>query len=441
MTHPTICLVCPTMWDEAELPGAAARAGIPYRPHGTDVSEDPGAFDALSFIDATAALIRAENLSGVLASDDYPGSIVAAALAHELRFPGPSPEAVLRCQHKFYGRLAQRESVPEAVPDFTLVDPGDIESAMGRLRFPVFVKPVKSFFSLFARTVHDRHGLESLARAARAHLDRFVKPLDQLLARHAPFAGHGGGYLIAETPLQGQQVTLEACVFRGELRIVGIVDSIMYPGTISFARFEYPSALPAHVQARMGDIAARFVRHIGFDDGLFNIEMMYDPDHDTVHIIEVNPRMCPQFADLMEKVNGVNTYEIALSIAAGRRPVVRREGAQFAAAASIVGRVFVDCVPRRVPGPAEVERLRERFPDARLKVLCREGHRLSGELQDGNSFRYALLNLGGDSREHIAARHGQAMRMLHFDLQPVGDEALSYRRGRGRRTDSRILRP
>jgi len=416
---PRICLVCPTMWDEAELPGAAARAGIRVRPFGTDVSEDPASFDAAAFIASAARVIREEHLDGVMASDDYPGSIVAAALAHELGLPGPSPGAVLRCQHKYYSRLAQRECVPEAVPDFALVDPAAPEATAGALGYPVFVKPVKSFFSLHAGLVRDADQLRGAVEATREHLHGFVKPLDQLLALYAPFARHGGGYLIAETPLRGMQVTFEGCVFGGEMQPVGIVDSIMFPGTISFASFHYPSTLPPEVQARMAGIAERFVRHIGFGDGLFNMEMMYDPRAGSIHIIEVNPRMCPQFADLMEKVNGVNTYEILLAIAAGRRPVVRRPGAAFAAAASVVGRVFEDCIVRRVPGDAELHALARGFPDARLKVLCRGGQRLSEELQDGRSFRYALLNVGGDSREHIAARYAKAMRGLRFDLEPV----------------------
>ena len=229
MTHPALCLVCPTMWDEAEAPAASSRTGIPYVSCGTDVSEDPGAFDALSFIEATAALIRANGLSGVLASDDYPGSIVAAALAHKLGFPGPSPESVLRCQHKFYSRIAQRECVPEAVPPFELVDPADIPGALARVRFPAFVKPVKSFFSLHAGLVADAAALRSVADATRGHLREFVKPLDQLLARYAAFAKHGGGYLLAEEPLRGAQVTFEGCVYAGEMQPIGVVDSIMSP--------------------------------------------------------------------------------------------------------------------------------------------------------------------------------------------------------------------
>jgi hypothetical protein len=423
---PRICLVCPTMWDEAEVPRAAARVGLAVRPFGTDVSEDPASFDAAAFIDSAARAIRGERLAGVMASDDYPGSLVAAALARELGLPGPSPQAVLRCQHKYYSRLAQRECVPEAVPAFELVDPRRLRAVAGRLRYPLFVKPAKSFFSLFARMVHDEVELEMLALDAANHLKGFVRPLDELLRRYTRFE-LGGGHLLAEQPLTGLQATLEGFVFAGEVGVVGVVDSVMFPGTISFERFEYPSTLPAQVQARMADIAARFVRHIGFDNGLFNIEMMYEPADDSLHIIEVNPRMCPQFADLMEKVNGVNTYEILLAIAAGRRPAVRREGAPFRAAASLVARVFDDHFVARVPGAADLARLAGRFPDARVKVLCREGHRLSEELQDGASYRYALLHLGGDDRAHIQARYREALALLPFTLEPLTDPVFPPR--------------
>ena len=307
--------------------------------------------------------------------------------------------------------------MPEAVPRFALVDPDDIES-IAAVEFPVFVKPVKSFFSLHAQVVRNVAELEAVIAASRRHLTEFVKPFNQLVRRYTDFR-HDGGYLIAERVLRGKQVTLEGCAFQGDFAVVGIVDSIMFPDTISFQRFEYPSSLDEHVQWRMADIAIRFMRSIGWDNGLFNIEMMYDEDKDAIHIIEVNPRMCPQFADLMEKVNGVNTYEIALDIAAGRRPTILAETARFSAAASLVSRVFEDMVVKRLPTQAELIRFGERFPDARLKILCREGHRLSDELQDGNSFRYALLHLGGQSRDDVLRRYAAAILSLDFDLQPI----------------------
>jgi biotin carboxylase len=421
---PHICLVCPTMWDEAELPAIVAADHARVRTFGTDASEHPETFDADAFIEAAVATIRAEGLEGVMATDDYPGSIVAAAIAQELGLPGPSPEAVLTCQHKYYSRLAQLASVPEAVPRFALIDPDDLDGSLRGLEFPVFVKPVKSFFSVFAQVVRNRKELEAVVAATRRHLTEFVKPFNQLVARYTDFE-HDGGYLLAEGVLRGKQVTVEGCAYRGDFAIVGIVDSIMFPDTISFQRFEYPSSLDERIQWRMSDIAIRFMRSVGFDNGLFNVEMMYDEDKDAVHIIEVNPRMCPQFADLMEKVNGINTYEVALDIAAGRRPTLSSDSARFGAAASLVSRVFEDQLVKRVPTRDELIRFGERFPEARLKILCREGHRLSDELQDGRSYRYALLHLGGESREHVLMRYASALLALDFEFEPVTSSAAA----------------
>ena len=94
----------------------------------------------------------------------------------------------------------------------------------------------------------------------------------------------------------------------------------MFPGTLAFARFDYPSALPQSVQARMAEIATTVMEGLGFDNGLFNIEMMYDRETGRVAIIEINPRMASQFADLYEKVDGTNSYEVLLAVGQGRAP-------------------------------------------------------------------------------------------------------------------------
>jgi biotin carboxylase len=421
-----IALICPTKWDEAELPHIVNRGAFQIRPYGTDVSEHPEDFDALAFIEEAVAEFSETKIDGVMASDDYPGSIVAGAIAHRLNLPGPSPETILLCQHKYYSRIAQQKILPEVVPSFALLQM-DGSVVDGQLTFPAFVKPVKSFFSVLAERVENAEELKRIVARAQPHLHEFVRPFNALLKRFTDYPINGS-HLLAETPLHGNQVTVEGCVYRGEVMIIGITDSIMHPGTISFARFEYPSALDLGVQERMSRIAARFISSIGFDDGLFNIEMFYDPDSSSIHIIEVNPRMCPQFADLMEKVNGVNTYEIALAIAAGARPVVRRQGATYPAAVSYVMRLFKDKIVRRVPSSGELREFGMRFPDARLKILCQPGRRLSQELQDGNSYRYAILNMGGACQEDAIGRSEEALRGLTFVFDEVSDrKAISER--------------
>src|SRR5438128_819200 len=150
----------------------------------------------------------------------------------------------------------------------------------------------------------------------------------------------------------------------------------------------------------MATIAKQVIPDIGFDHGLFNIEFMYDAARDAVKIIEINPRMSSQFADLFEKVDGVNTYHILLDLALGRRPRVRKRGGCYAVAASCVMRTFANKKVVKLPDKHEIESILRLWPDVRLEILATEGKKLSEELQDSQSYRYGLMNVGGRDRSH-----------------------------------------
>ena len=132
----------------------------------------------------------------------------------------------------------------------------------------------------------------------------------------------------------------------------------MFPGTLAFSRFDYPSHLPDSVQARMGEIATTTMRGLGFDNGIFNIEMMYDVEDDRISIIEINPRMASQFADLYEKVDGTNSFAVLLDIAQGETPRFTRRQGRYAFAASCVLRSFEDYLVAAVPSAADIEQPR-----------------------------------------------------------------------------------
>jgi biotin carboxylase len=424
-----VVLVCPTTWDTAQLPTLPP---IPYEvgTYGENVEHEPSAFDADLFIDEAVRSLGSAGIDGVTSSGDYPGALVAAFIAHELGLPGPDPESVLRCSHKYYARLAQREAVPEATPRFALIDPGQLDEDSLALRFPLFVKPVKSWFSQYARRVDTFEQLRRFVRSpgVRAHLATFVRPLDQLLARYPRFAFHGG-YMLAEELLTGHQVTLEGLVQGGAMHIVGIVDSVMYQGTLSFKRFDYPSSVSASVARRMTVIAERVMTYIGFDNGLFNIELFYDERTDDVHIVEINPRMCAQFADLMESVNGTNTYELLVAVAAGRRAPVLRRRARFSVATSFVLRHFTDATVAAVPDTGRIEAIRARFPVTLVSTSYRQGQHLSDiEYEsDGYSYRYAVLNIAGADKESLERDLAGVRGQLGFRLEPVETDPAATR--------------
>jgi biotin carboxylase len=224
--------------------------------------------------------------------------------------------------------------------------------------------------------------------------------------------------LIAEGLLQGEQVTVEGYVHNGNATIFGVVDSILFPGTLAFSRFDYPSHLPVSVQKRMGEIAATTMQGLGFDNGIFNIEMMCDADADLISIIEINPRMASQFADLYEKVDGTSSYTVLLDIAQGKTPRFMHGQGRYAFAASCVLRSFEDYLVAAVPSEADVERLARIYPDIRVELHATPGRKLSDEFQDGRS-RCGIVNLGGATGP--CARAIQACRnSLSTALLPVG---------------------
>lgn len=432
----TYLLLCPTMRDDRELGALASGANFIRQEYATDALEKlvgtaaarPSVIaDPLAEIGRILAGVSNQRITGVISTDDYPGTALACAMAKILGLPGTDPGVSLLCQHKYHARLAQQALVPEAVPQFVLIDVDRIAELPATIPLPAFIKPVKSFFSIGAQQLVS---LQQLAMIQKRWAGRgaFFHPFERLLDRYAKLKV-GRGFLLIENALQGVQATIEGYAFGSEIHIVGIVDSIMFPRTMAFERFEYPSSLPASVQKRMARIAKKLMGGLGFRDAMFNIEFMYDSETDTIGIIEINPRMASQFADLYEKVDGFNTYSVLLDLAGGRKPRLPRCKGLHRMAASCVFRIFQDQLVISVPSRREIEKLVVSHPGIRVEILASAGRRLSDEMQDGSSFRYGIVNLGGRDRHDIREKFEECRRQLTFTFAPVGQLTAERRRG------------
>lgn len=413
-----ILAIGPTAIDRREFSRPEIRSQYHITESGHYERDHPERLDALRYIDDTVSALRGQQVDGIFSSHDYPGAVLAVAIANRLGLPSPDVDTVLRTQHKFYARRDQRQYVPEATPEYVLLDPN--QRAFPGLQYPMFVKPVKSFFSILAADIHSEPQLKSLlhSRAARHHVKQFVQPFNRLMGEYCSLP-YNGSYFIGEQKLRGIQVTLEGYATDTDVFIFGIVDSVMYPGTISFARFEYPSQLPRRIQERMQSIAKRLIRGIGFRWSLFNIEFFYNPGDDSVYIIELNTRMASQFSDLYERVDGTSSYSVAMDVATGQAPSFVYGNGQHAVAASFVLRTFEDKLVRSMPSREDLEALAHEFPDAIFTPSVRVGERLSDHLQDVASFKYGTLHLGGTSRSDLFQRYRRALELLPFEFEAV----------------------
>ncbi len=328
---------------------------------------------------------------------------------------------MIRSSHKYYSRLVQRQAAPEATPWFALVDPQRPE-ASADLEFPCFLKPVKGAFSVMSRRIDSHPELVSFLHrpALREFLDSYLGIFNQLVHQLTRLE-IDGRFFLAEQLLHGTLVTVEGFSYQGEIEILGVVDSVVQPGTGSFLRFDYPSELTPPVQSRMAGIARRVISQLGLDNSLFNIEMIYDPASDRIGIIEVNPRICGQFADLYQKVDGTNGYEVALALATGARPLIQRGNGRYRFASSFPLRIFEPARVSQAPGPTEIEAAEALYPETMIWSECAAGELLSDfeSIEDGQSYRYAVINLGAAQRGEVQDRCATVRARLGYRFEPI----------------------
>ncbi|WPB79975.1 ATP-grasp domain-containing protein [Archangium violaceum] len=416
--RPRVLVLCPSRWDKVAL-GERFDRRYTLLYDGEELVESPTLwaglrFDVFRWVDQMADTWGGEGLAGVVGTGDYPGCMLASLVGERLGLPVSPARTVVRFSHKYYSRLIQRQLVPEATPDFAPFNP--FARVPKDWRYPRFIKPVKGTMSIRAQLVHDPRELRqavrfSLVERVRKHL--LLRPFQHLLCRYTD-GEVPAWHFIGEEPLEGVQVTVDGFVEGGRGVVMGIVDSVMYPGTISFQRFEMPSHLPSGVQERMRRVAVKLMEGSGFNHACFNIEMFYDAGRDRVSVIEVNPRMSYQFSDLYERVSGMNTYEAQLALAVGQPVPWKEGGGRDGAAASFVLRRFSDARVERVPSAEELERVQQHFPGTVVQVLCAPGERLSHHDQDVGSYRYGIINMGAPNQEELFARYAEVERMLPF---------------------------
>lgn len=383
-------------------------------------------FDPVRFVEKLRRRYKARQIAAVMSTHEQFGALCSALLAEQTGIPGTAVEAVLRAQHKALARAIHGAAMPESVPAVEVFTFGQDAPSQVRMPYPFFVKPVKAAYSVLARKVASPEELRAHTKFKpfEEHIiRRLTKPFNAV-ARARLQTDVDGDYMMAESLMTGVQVNVDGYVFENEVHVLGTIDAVMYPGTNAFMRFELPSRLPAHAVAKCEAVAKRAIETLGFNHGLFNVELFWDEATETAKIIEVNPRMAAQFADLYEKVHGVNLYDILMQLSLGQRPSLTGRVGAFGAAASFVYRVF-DQTQKYAPSAQALAQLRRRYVDAIFTPDFKYGASREREQRWLGSHRYALLNLGGTDHAHLMSRFAQANALLNFDEPAAGKRKLS----------------
>ena len=418
-------------WDESGFARNAQR--YPFDAVGFDLFSFPSNvqlawFDMTRFVDKLAAQASRRGWQAVVSNHEQFGALAAALLAERLGWPGTPVAAVLACQHKLHARRVLAEVCPEANCGFVGLNTKYNEAVPTGLRYPAFVKPVKAAFSVLARTVHNRDELQAHTRFGAWELwviRHLVEPFERVVRQRLPQAGSAHNMLL-EQPLRGHQYNLDGYVFDDQVHALGVVDAIHYPNTQAFMRFEFPSRLGADIQARALDVARRFLSAVGFTHGLFNMEFFYDAAHDTLGVIEFNPRLASQFSDLYLRVLGLDLHAVALALAHRQDPATLvRATPDAGAAASLVYRSFEPDALVRQPDQAQQDAVARQFPEALLFCFAKTPSQVARDFKWLGSYRYGILHLAAPDAAHLRADCERASVILGWPA-PYADAQQDY---------------
>ncbi|GGB23408.1 ATP-grasp domain-containing protein [Allosediminivita pacifica] len=370
------------------------------------------------------------SIDAIVGYIDFPVSTMLPLLSAKYDTPNASLESLLKCEHKFWSRQVMNEVVPEHTPNFTAFDPFD-EEALSKigdagLRFPFFVKPIKSSGSRLGFRIDSPEDFDYATEKLRAEIGSISEPFNAILEKAdlpediRTIEGH---YCMAERVIGGRQCTVEGYVHDGEVTCYGTVDSIRYPQVLSFFYYLYPSTLPQKVQEQMWEISRKVMEHIGYDNAGFNIEYFWDEVDNQIWLLEINTRIAQSHCDLFEMVDGVSHQQVTVDLGLGRKPdMPHREGAHNVAAEFFYRVFFSDATASRVPSRAEIEVAAEQVESTRISSYLQKGMTLSQlPEQDAYSFAVASIWMGAKTRSKLLWNYEQVMKRLNYEFDDILD--------------------
>ncbi|MDF0601566.1 ATP-grasp domain-containing protein [Psychromarinibacter sp. C21-152] len=397
--------------------------------HRTEVQPHRGTFTFDGLYDRAREIIDGFDRppDAIVGHLDFPVTALVSLLCRDYGLPGASPEAVARCEHKFWMRKCQREVLPDDTPEVRAVNPfapgtGDAPP----LPYPFWLKPVKGHSSMLGFRVREPSEYGRALHACRQAIHRYGEPFNEFLNHlndtAVPPEANGNHAVAEELIAADQMFTIEGFVKDGEVIAYGVIETRRTGRHMSsLSSYHYPAELPEEVVEAARAQTAKVLDKIGFDDGPFNVEFFRDPDSGALNLLEINARMSKSHSPLFQMVDGCTHHRQVIQLALGEEPKMpAREGKSRMAAKYMVRTHEANGIVRRVPQQDDIDKLRDLLPDMMAQVLVEEGQSLA-DLSDQDSYSFELMDifLGGDDAEFIQDAHDRCRDSLIFLIQPM----------------------
>ncbi|MEX0914151.1 MAG: ATP-grasp domain-containing protein [Demequina sp.] len=365
-----------------------------------------------------------EPIDAIVGYWDFPSTVMVPILCERYGLRSVSLEAVVKCEHKYWSRLVQQAVITE-YPAFGLLDLDDDDAALpAHMSYPVWIKPIESHSSEGAHYVDSEQQLHDALQRESEMVGRLGGPFRavlDMLDLPEEIAEVTDRTCLVEEAVTGYQMTVEGFCRDGEAFTYGVVDSFTFDHAPSFLRYQYPATrVTQTTQGYMCEVARRVMVAVGLTNSTFNIEFFWNPDTETLALLEINARHSQSHAIMFEHVDGVPNHAYMLDLALDRQPQSRHHTGRFAIAAKWFVRSFADGVVGRAPTDAEVAACERAIDGVRVHVIVNEGDRLSASFgHDSYSFVLAEIFIGADDERELIDKHSRCIATLPFEIVDV----------------------
>ncbi|MGB8166686.1 MAG: ATP-grasp domain-containing protein [Chthoniobacteraceae bacterium] len=336
------------------------------------------------------ALARAERVEGIFSISVEQAVKTIAAVCHELRLPGLTPQAAENATNKHRMRAAWAAAgVPSPVSQ-ACQSLAEIRAAAGLFGFPVVVKPVDSAGSRGVSFVDHDAQLETAYEQARV------------------FAS--GGTVLVEEYMHGVEMSVEAFVVGGRFWPLALSDKVRtQPPYLLDTTVLFPSEQPTAIQEEAVRIVARAAEVLGIDNAPIHAEVMVTPKGPMMVELAARGPGFKVFTEMISWVTGIDTVRELIRLSVGETP-------QFAdpLARGAVLR-FPEIAPGRVRSISGVEAARAVPGITDLEIYCREGDTVRPLASGGDRVGHIIAM--SDTRAVALAAVREAERTLQIETE------------------------
>jgi len=335
---------------------------------------------------------RQYQIDGVFSIASEVSVRTVAAVAEELKLLGLSGEVARIVTDK---ALMREKYVGQGVPSprFQVAySCEEASKAVEELSLPVVIKPTDSAGSRGVTKVDTEPQVEDAFEKAK----RFSEQ----------------GKVLIESFMEGVEVSAEAFVYRGKIKILALSDKIRTPPPYLLdTTVVFPSNYPKDTKDRICEVARKAVKAVGINNGPVHIEIMMTPEGPKMVELAARGPGFKVFTDMIPYVTDVDVVEGVIRLALGEEPdleIRARRGSVLK---------FIDARPGRIKDIKGKEQVRNISGVYDFELYLGIGDEIKpltcGDDRVGHMISFA------DSREKAMEIIEEADRLLEIKVEAV----------------------